>query len=97
MCNLLVFVTCIYCYGRSSSVSISEQSESDEKDDDYTTRRRPQTTKLLTTHIELGGTGYSSDNVLSTCQEECSSDIPSSSRMHEHPARDGEWEEKYFR
>jgi len=94
MCNLLVFVTCIYRYGCSSSVSISEQSESDEKDDDYTARQRPQTTQLLTTHIELGGTGYSSDNALTTC-EECSSDIPSSLGMDEHPARDGEQEERY--
>ncbi|KIM66698.1 hypothetical protein SCLCIDRAFT_293921 [Scleroderma citrinum Foug A] len=90
MCNLLVCVTCIYRYGRSSSVSISEQSESDEKDDDYTTRRRPQTTELLTTDIELGGTGYSSDSALSTCQEECNGDIPSSSGMHAHSERNGE-------
>lgn len=76
MCNMLVFVTCIYRFRHASSPSSSEESESDESDDDFTTRRRPQTTAMLTTHVELGGTGYSS-NVTSTGQtstghEECS-------------------------
>ncbi|KAL4080604.1 hypothetical protein J3A83DRAFT_4084704, partial [Scleroderma citrinum] len=93
MCNLLVFVTCIYRYGRSTSASVSQQAGSDEEDDDYTTPRRPQTTQLLTTHVDLGGTAYSSDNALSTCPEECSGHIASTG-MHIHSMQDSEQGEK---
>lgn len=97
MCHQLVFVTCIYrYYDRSSSVSVSEEAGSDEKDDDYTTRQCPRTTQLLTTHIALGS-DYSSNTALPSCQEERINDMPSLSRMHENLMQDGKQEGKCSR
>ena len=97
MCHQLVFVTCIYrYYDRSSSVSVSEEAGSDEKDDDYTTRQCPRTTQLLTTHIALGS-DYSSNTALPSCQEEHINDMSSLSRMHENLMQNGKQEEKCSR
>ncbi|KAI6039668.1 hypothetical protein EDC04DRAFT_3112115 [Pisolithus marmoratus] len=64
MCNLLVFVTFLYRYGRSASPP--SLTEPDDDDDDYTTPARPrQTTQFLTT-VEVGGADCASENVTST-------------------------------
>ncbi|KAI6117863.1 hypothetical protein EDD16DRAFT_1586563 [Pisolithus croceorrhizus] len=63
MCNLLVFVTFLYRYGRSASPPPSTESD---EDDDYTTPVRPRETTQILTTIEVGGSGYS-DNLTSMC------------------------------
>ncbi|KAI6039647.1 hypothetical protein EDC04DRAFT_2683657, partial [Pisolithus marmoratus] len=73
MCNLLVFVTSLYRYGRSASPLPS--TESDDDDDDYTTPvRPPQNTQLLTT-VEVGGSDYFSEGMTSSSKDRCSSQL----------------------
>ncbi|KAI5996021.1 hypothetical protein F5J12DRAFT_364015 [Pisolithus orientalis] len=74
MCNLLVFVTSLYRYGRSGSLSPSTDSE---EDDDYTTPVRPRQTSQLLTTIEVGNLEYSSENGTSTWSDGCTSDATS--------------------
>ncbi|KAI6114501.1 hypothetical protein F5141DRAFT_714122 [Pisolithus sp. B1] len=74
MCNLLVFVTFMYRYGRSASPPPSTESD---EDDDYTTLFQPrQTTQILTT-IEVGRADYSSGDETSTRSSGCTSDATS--------------------
>lgn len=65
MCNLLVFVTFLYRYGRSASPPLPTETDDD---DDYTTPVRPrQNTQLLTT-VQLEGSDYL-ENMASTRED----------------------------
>ncbi|KAI6015463.1 hypothetical protein BKA83DRAFT_363684 [Pisolithus microcarpus] len=73
MCNLLVFVTFLYRYGRSASPPLSTKSD---EDDDYTTPFRPRQTSLNLTIIEVGGADYSGDET-PTWSNGCTNDAAS--------------------
>lgn len=73
MCNLLVFVTFLYRYGRSASPPLSTKSD---EDDDYTTPFRPRQTSLNLTIIEVDGADYSGDET-PTWSNGCTSDAAS--------------------
>ncbi|KAI5988387.1 hypothetical protein EDD15DRAFT_1382664 [Pisolithus albus] len=73
ICNLLVFVTFLYRYGRSASPPLSTKTD---EDDDYTTPFRPRQTSPILTIIEVGGADYSGDET-STWSIGCTSDATS--------------------
>ncbi|KAI6123673.1 hypothetical protein EDD16DRAFT_1772789 [Pisolithus croceorrhizus] len=74
MCNLLVFVTFLYRYGRSASPSPSTELD---EDDDYTTPVRHHQATLILTTIEVGGSDYSLDNLTSMWGDGCASNATS--------------------